>query len=159
MTIDAVNQARRLYRHLDLEEPPIELDALLKRLGVEVVETSKTAKSMLVRVGDRAYIHVPTLLEPGERRFAIAHHLGHIVCGHSVSCSGVIEPDARNRHMPLHELEANDFAGELLLPRPLLKKYWFLYAENPGHRTALLAELFGVPLAAIRSHSARIKPE
>jgi uncharacterized protein DUF955 len=64
-------------------------------------------------------------------RFSIAHELGHFVLGHpsrppSELCNGVrprAERSSFGRDERNYELEANAFAGELLMPAHLLKRW------------------------------------
>ena len=156
MNLTPVHQARALFRYVDIEQPPVDLEAILTRLGYETVVSSKTESCLVVRLGDRIHLHVNALWEEPLRRFAVAHLLGHVLLGHQFNCSGVVEPDERNHHMPNFEREANDFAAELLIPRTVLEARFKEYAANREHRLTLLAGDFGVPPAAIRSRCGKL---
>lgn len=104
---------------------------LAKQLGFEVVEYSKNkressateliqelslqsfadaGKAFVYRNQDIKLLFVCDSLSNDEKQYAIAHELGHIVCGHlknGSSCTASME----------EEYEANEFAHYLLRPR------------------------------------------
>jgi len=63
-------------------------------------------------------------VEPGQRRFSIAHELGHLLLGHRgvAGCSRASDVSASYKgDGKLREEEANVFAGDFLLPTRLVK--------------------------------------
>ena len=121
--------ATYLSERLQIRGKP-DLAVVAGMLGLEVREVgAETFEGALVRAAGRrgGIIAVrATIPEPGRRRFTIAHEIGHYVLpGHdqlpaclpdSLECWG--------SGLPATELDANEFASELLLPtryvRPLL---------------------------------------
>ncbi len=106
----------------------INVEAFALRLGVTViVGPLEGAIAQLVRVGNDVNIIVSErVTDACAIRFSIAHELGHFVLGHpsrppSELCT------VRGRHVAHgqrnHELEANAFAGELLMPEPLVRPW------------------------------------
>ena len=105
----------------------INIEVFAARLGATVIAGPlEGAIAQLVRIGSEVHIIVSErVTDACAVRFSIAHELGHFVLDHpsrppSELCSGVrprqSSPDERN-----FELEANAFAGELLMPAHLVQ--------------------------------------
>jgi Zn-dependent peptidase ImmA (M78 family) len=71
-----------------------------------------------------AVILVNSSMHPVRARFTLAHEFGHCRLGHGAVIDRVIDPSSRDRR----EVEANQFAAELLLPR--LGVEWWLQANG-----------------------------
>ena len=119
-----VAAARAVRSALGYERPTeLDIETLAYLRGVMVRAAPATgARANLVRVGDRGIIGVAAGLSPVERRWAIAHELGHFEAHARVSflglCSGadmISAYEASGR-----EAEANAFAAELLMPEDLV---------------------------------------
>lgn len=115
--------AQVVRRELGYQHPTeLELEVLAHMRGVLVRETpSSGARASLLRIGRRGIIGVAEGLSQAERRWAIAHELGHFEAHASVSFSGLCTgDDLRTSYMTSgREPEANAFAAELLLPEEL----------------------------------------
>jgi Zn-dependent peptidase ImmA (M78 family) len=99
----------------------LRIEAFAKRLGVELVETEmKGARGQVIAGPDGAHIVLPhDLRDPVERRWLIAHELGHFVLGHPALPAGELcRPRKRRRRRDRRheEDEANGFASVLLIP-------------------------------------------
>ena len=117
-------------------------------------ENLKGAEARLVTFGNRAIISVSTRInEPGRRRFAIAHEVGHLELHRQISSLALcaagdldFKPFEGSAY-PQTEQEANSFASALLMPN-------FLF--HPGCQKEApsmslieqLAEAFGTTLTA-----------
>lgn len=121
-------EARALVRRLGITEPDhIRVEAIARRMKARVEETRLDgAEAQLVRVGDDVRILVSERIDPWQRRFAIAHELGHFLLGHpsmppfmlrSGTPSKRTGDDERD-----YEAEANAFASELLMPHALVNE-------------------------------------
>ena len=107
----------------------IVVEVFAARLGAKViVGPLEGAVAQLVRAGDDVHILVSErVTDVCAVRFSIAHELGHFVLGHpsrppSELCAGVrAKPGAKDERN--FELEANAFAGELLMPSHLVRKH------------------------------------
>jgi hypothetical protein len=121
--------ARALSRRFGVTAPEhINIAVFAARLGATVtVGPLEGAVAQLVRVGNHVHIIVSErVTDECAIRFSIAHELGHFVLGHpsrppSELCVGrpkLGDADARN-----YELEANAFAGELLMPSHLVRRW------------------------------------
>lgn len=127
------------------------LEDLAMALGIVVIDGKlDSALGRLVRSGDSGIVRISqSIKEPGRRRFAIAHEIGHWLLhekvGHLLACT---EEDmlASYKSSP-YEVEASIFAGSLLLPEKL-----FVEAVDSKRPTAQLlkdlADEFGTTLTA-----------
>jgi len=101
------------------------LEDLALALGVVVLEGHlKAADAWLLRKGEQGIIRVSdSIPEPGRRRFAVAHELGHWsmhkTLSQLLSCTSA-DMLARYKASP-PEIEANLFAAELLMPKHLFQ--------------------------------------
>jgi hypothetical protein len=98
--------ARNLLASCGITTPPIPVDHLAEGMGLEIVDR-KSLGSLSGRLVD-TQIEVASC-SANRRRFVIAHELGH----HFLR-----KPHGSGPHV---EKEVNAFAGELLVPGPLLK--------------------------------------
>jgi Zn-dependent peptidase ImmA (M78 family) len=120
----AVAEAVRLWRLYGFTSPgDLVLEDLALALGVMVVEGKlDSADARLIRTGKRGLIRVKEdIPEPGRKRFAVAHEVGHWLLHKNVSqvlaCTSE-DMVAKYKASP-PETEANCFAAELLMPEKL----------------------------------------
>lgn len=125
--------ADRLRRRFGLNDPGnLVLEDLAMALGVVVVDAElRGAEARLVAQGTRGLIRVNrAITEPGRRRFAIAHELGHWSHHRSTSQLNMcLTSDVIGYRGGAEELEANAFASHLLLPGKYLREH---YATAPS---------------------------
>jgi IrrE N-terminal-like domain len=122
----AVIVARRLLDEYEISSPSeIDIEAIALDRGVFVTEGPLVGSwARLVRKGNGGLIRVSNDVKIlGQRRFCIAHELGHFLLHPGVSqlefCTSkdmVLAYAGRPE-----EPEANAFAGELLMPDPLIR--------------------------------------
>lgn len=122
----AVRAAKGVIEDYGIRAPEeIELEAIAYDRGLTVIDGPLNgALARLLREGDRGVVRISDAIQyPGQRRFCIAHELGHFLLHHDQGqlalctnedmlagyAQGAIEP------------EANAFAGELLMPELLLR--------------------------------------
>jgi hypothetical protein len=148
-------KARRLLAKFGVESADhVHVEGFAERLQVRLREAPLDgARAQLVvrDHGKRAQIILSTrMTDPAERRFAIAHELGHFVLKHPAPDLSELEPAELSCH-PL-EHEANCFAMELLMPMAVVSS---LHNANPMtlDAPAKLAQLCRVSIvvAAIRT--------
>lgn len=137
----------------DPNEIPINLELLLKRIGISALpmDFSNLEKKLnkghilglVLATKQNAVIYYSEKDTPNRQRFTIAHELGHI-CNHLKPDTNDypyidwrIEENANNEH----EQCANIFAGELLIPLHKLKEI-YLSIQYPISNN--LANIFGV---------------
>lgn len=116
----AAAAARALLKELCIADPPqIVLEDIAMTQGIYVLEGGLFgAEARLVRGRRRGIIRVRDMPgELGRKRFAVAHEIGHWVLHGGVSqlalCTSDDLVDYRSSTI---EIEANAFAGELLMP-------------------------------------------
>lgn len=118
------------------------------------------AEAWLVRKGSRAIITINSrLYEPGRKRFAIAHELGHFELHHDsqlVICSDE-DMYAWNRSKS-QEIEANEFASCILMPETIFSRYVEKEAPNMD-KVSELSGKFGTTLTATAIRFTQLSPE
>lgn len=103
----ARNKARQVALEHGFAQPPIVVHAIARRLGF-TVRTSRSLGTLSARLIGQV-IEVSADEPAVAQRFSVGHELGHHFLG-SVHGDG-----------PAAEQEANAFAGELLVPGPMLR--------------------------------------
>lgn len=127
---------------------PINLDELVEKIGIKVYEVNFASKitsfddegttnkekekilsdilGMLVTVGDSIVVFLKEGLKQHGRRFTIAHEIAHCCLNdgdindvHVEFRHALFSSDSKNKK----EIAANIFAGELLMPENLVRKY------------------------------------
>jgi Zn-dependent peptidase ImmA (M78 family) len=115
--------ARKLRAAIAYEHPnEIEIEVLAFMRGAVVRGAPvRGARANLIRVGDRGIIGISEGLTVEERRWAIAHELGHFEIHADVSFVGLCSSDDMRASYRAggREPEANAFAAELLMPADL----------------------------------------
>jgi len=119
----AVQRARAVRAEVGYAHPTeLEIEVLAHTRRALVRDSpTRGARANLLRLGQRGVISVASGLPLDQRRWAIAHELGHFETHNAVSYLGVcIGEDLRFSYDTSgHEQEANAFAAELLMPEDL----------------------------------------
>lgn len=116
--------AYRLTQMFVITEPKeIDLEAIAMARGILVVDGSLIGcDARLVRKGEKGIIRVGDNLTIGQRRFAIAHELGHWEMHQGLSqwhlCT---DENIANYNSSPPELQASAFAAEFLMPTKLFR--------------------------------------
>lgn len=121
--------AQELLRRFGVEEGPIDLRDVVRRLGITLVEqeTEEPLNGMLLRNDGRLAIGINAGQPPTGQRFALAHLVGHF-CMHRARPVLLDTPDRYNLGdypgLPTdrEESEANRFAGALLMPERTVRR-------------------------------------
>jgi Zn-dependent peptidase ImmA (M78 family) len=118
-----VAAARKVREAIGYGHPTeLEIEVLAFLRGALVREApTRGARANLMRIGDRGIIGVAEGLGPEERRWAIAHELGHFEAHSGISFLGLCEAEDMipSYRASGREPEANAFAAELLMPEDL----------------------------------------
>jgi Zn-dependent peptidase ImmA (M78 family) len=120
---NARQRARRVLRRFRKYGAENIIEAITEAHGIEIVSAHlEGADAQFIRIGNKITIQISDrITDPLARRFTIAHELGHLVLGHPTQVpSRTHSPGARGAS--IHELEANAFAAELLMPEYLLRE-------------------------------------
>jgi Zn-dependent peptidase ImmA (M78 family) len=135
--------ARELIKKHKIVKPPIDLEYLLnaEAPGFVVIldDTFPDHLSGLTNAKAKT-IRINSNHPPLRRRFSLAHELGHIVLGHSGMLFQRIDEENIKEEL---EREADEFAGELLMPIRMFKACFEL---DPNLDT--IAGLFAVSRTA-----------
>lgn len=126
----AKSAVRRLLLEQGVEDsPPIDVHRIAKNLGIEVVERpnlvvkGEEASGLLLRTRGRTICVVNADDHPNRRRFTVAHEIGHYLF-HPFR-ETYIDWNFRNNKSSegtdRHEIEANAFAAELLMPEVVIR--------------------------------------
>lgn len=147
----AVERAQAVLQELELKHPTeIEIEVIAYARGALVrAAPTRGARANLLRMGDKGVISVEDL-PVEQRRWAIAHELGHFETHANVSylgfCTG--EDLRADYHGSGREPEANAFAAELLMPEPLFQKRVDKIATPSWKAVQEIAAEFQVSLTA-----------
>jgi len=114
----AAEKAKRLALTIGLTDPPVDVAAVAKDLGILLLEENLTdCDGCLVIHDGAAAVVVNRDLQPiGRKRFTVAHEIGHFQLHRQ---TGYWAESARDMETGWHsgaEFEANVFAAELLMP-------------------------------------------
>lgn len=125
--------ARRLVTSVGIEKPPVNLERIAKRLGIEVMndDLGDELSGVLIKEGGKLVIVVNGDHHENRRRFTLAHEIGHHVLGHSGEMfvdktlrqkAVIVRRDGRSSEgTDADEIQANRFAAELLMPKQMIE--------------------------------------
>ena len=137
--------------------PPADVDLVAHKLGIDIV------RQEFVPEIDGLYLRIPGcppviainssyIKPPGRQRFTAAHEIGHhLLARGRTTTDRVIFLDGTDTAKCSTERACDRFAALLLMPEEIFRQYHKELASNPEHRIAILAERFGVSIAAVKS--------
>ena len=145
-------EASRIWSTFGLADPSdLVIEDLAMAMGIYVVDARlDSSAARLVRQGDHGLIRVSdTIRNSGQRRFAIAHEIGHFVMHQRVSqLLACTDADVQASYKSsAYEIEASIFAGGLLMPKEPFRRS----AANRPPKHEVITELangFGTSLTA-----------
>lgn len=134
-------RAKEILRSTEVQRHPVQVDRIAKEHGIKIrYEPLDDELSGMIFIKDNhAVIGVNAHHTPNRQRFTIAHELGHYFLHTDILRQGahvdtVVTMLQRHQGTALGamniEIEANQFAAELLMPKQLIHDY--LNAEGPG---------------------------
>ncbi len=150
---DAERLAHQAWETLKLE-PPVDLDYVAQRLGITVdrVEFLEEIDGFYTRHPEDntplVAINSSYLKPLARQRFTLAHEMGHHLLGHYRP--GVFCVDGVGTRKNRLERACDRFAALLLMPEALVREWFEDLRANEEHRVAIMAERFGVSIAAMR---------
>tara|TARA_R110000744_G_scaffold73919_5_gene147751 strand:+ start:2426 stop:2959 length:534 start_codon:yes stop_codon:yes gene_type:complete len=140
-----------IAREHNIQTLPIDLQALCRLLGIGIQYTplEDNASGKLSHDGDRWMIHVNSLHHPRRQRFTIAHELGHYFL-HRDSQRGYEDTTFhRGKRYTKTELEADNFAGALLMPKDEFKQY----IRNSSNKIDEITDYFDTSSMAVKKRA------
>ena len=142
-------EAAKILEASSITKPPVNVYAIAKRLGIRVVDVPHVPgfSGFLHRDADGTpVIGVNKADNPRRQAFTIAHEIGHfrlhpneaVHVDKEGAVSLLLRSDQSSAGTVKIEIEANQFAAELLMPEPFLKED---VAANPAIAGGEAAEI------------------
>jgi len=125
--------ARKVLSDCGISDPPVDLLRILKSHGIEYVEVDDfpdTVSALIVESETRTYAAINSKEHLHRQRFSLAHELGHFFLhrgGRADEIPTIDNPpseDWQEGGKAPAEAEADLFAGELLVPKDMLKRHY-----------------------------------
>lgn len=142
----AANLANYVAQQFVKTVPP-DLTALCRDLGLRIREVpAKGFDGALIgsKADQKGIVAVKaSIREKSRKRFTIAHEIGHFVIPHHRNLSNICEErkiESFDSHLNGPEIEANEFAAELLLPSALLRRRFNLAELSLAQISAVAAD-------------------
>jgi Zn-dependent peptidase ImmA (M78 family) len=134
MNLSAVRRkAESLLATCGVETPPVPVEEIANRLGLQVVraDLGPDVSGILVFDGSSAYVCVKRTESSRRRRFTIGHEIGHFALKHQFEGGSHVHVDRGNlviqrgpnssTGLSRVEVEANQFAAALLMPEAFVR--------------------------------------
>jgi len=124
--------ARKILAESKVKSPPVDLLQILSTYGIayeEVEDFPDTVDALIVEDGPKIYAAVNARQHPHRRRFSLAHELGHYFMHRDgmpeepITIDNPPSDDLGAATKSPAEIEADLFAGELLVPLEMLKPH------------------------------------
>jgi len=152
----ARQMARKYLRQHRVMSPPVPVEYMLVAEGfaVELADYEDATAGEAWWEEGVGHVAVNRQLRPGRLRFTLAHEFGHLALRHHERRFGDLarnlprfrDPDDLAWEPPdLVEVEANQFAAELLMPAAMFRRDW---ERNPS--PGRLAARYEVSIEAVR---------
>lgn len=123
--------ARKILKDCGIQKPPVDTQQVVSKLGytyIEVPTFPDNVGAVFLEHDGEQYAAVNANHRSQQKRFSVAHEIGHIQMGHNREyCDeppSLDNPSTGKEHSErekAYEREANAFAGELLVPLEMLK--------------------------------------
>lgn len=110
-----------------IADPPVDVEAIARFLGFTIIpfEFPDTVLGVTFIEEGVKSIGINVRQAAARQRFSIAHELGHYLSGHEAYDETKIRVEGRPDYLNAHsrqEIEANEFAAEVLMPAHLLRR-------------------------------------
>ncbi|WP_287030018.1 ImmA/IrrE family metallo-endopeptidase [Pseudomonas sp. UBA6310] len=146
----SVEQLRDFAHRQGIETNPLDVHGLTAALGIEFVcipmSDEISGALSLIEGSTRWLMKVNALHHPNRQRFTIAHELAHYSRHRFTHKSFVDQNFFRNGETSSMEIEANRFAGELLMPESDFRHFVSIFGGN----IEALSQHFRVSTLAVR---------
>lgn len=126
-----IAEAQKLLKSTRIENPPVKVDKIAEKLkatlSFEPFEGEDGISGILYRDEKQTVIGINSTHSKVRQRFTIAHEIGHLVLHDGdLFVDQTMRINFRDKRSSLaenqHEIEANKFAAELLMPREMIKR-------------------------------------
>jgi len=119
--------ANEILEELNEYNAPIDIDSIVKKYDIDVFvsDLSDNISGVFEPKENGGTIYVNANHSEKRNNFSVAHEFGHFVLGH---CDSIhVDKIYRNQNSSLaispKEIEANNFAAEILMPKRLVEKH------------------------------------
>lgn len=126
---EARNRAREVLRMVGATRPPVEVVKVAEALGFTVLpyDFPDSTSAVTFIENEVKAIGVNSRHASTRQRFSVAHEIGHYLSGHESYDHGRAHVELEDRPSYLdpqnrQEVEANEFASELLMPEHFLRQ-------------------------------------
>lgn len=125
------SEALALLKESNCLSVPVRLEQVAKHLGIKIIyeDFQDEMSGVLVIKNGKPAIGVNRAHHPNRQRFTIAHEIGHFVLHHKHSNNDVHMDkkwayfrSSTPSSVEVYEVEANQFAAELLMPESLIRQ-------------------------------------
>jgi Zn-dependent peptidase ImmA (M78 family) len=120
--------ASSLLAEYGVKAPPVPVEQIAVAHGIQVIRSAAewSESGFLLRDKERTIIGINSRNSPKRQRFTIAHELGHwrlhegqpLIVDQSVMINK--RDDISSQATDLQEIQANQFAADLLIPQPFM---------------------------------------
>ena len=123
---------RKVLADSQIKDPPVDLVRILKVQGIqyeEVEDFPDSVDALIIEDGEKVYAAVNARQHLHRRRFSLAHELGHYFLHRDGPPQDLVDIDnppadqIGSESKGPAEIEADLFAGELLVPLDMLRKH------------------------------------
>ena len=122
----AEQRAIEVLRDAGITDVPVPVDEIALSLGADLTYEAYDGEvsGMIYRFDDHAVIGVNSTHPPTRQRFTVAHEIAHYVmhAGQPMFVDRFARVNWRNGESNQEEIEANQFAAELLMPRQFVAR-------------------------------------
>ena len=124
---EARRRAQQVLEMVGVTTPPVDVNRIADFLGFIVIpfDFPDSVSGLTFIEGDVKSIGVNMNHASARQRFSIAHELGHYLSGHEAYDHSKTQVEVGPTFLNPHnrqESEANEFAAELLMPEPFLRR-------------------------------------
>lgn len=126
----AMAEAEKVLAHAGYVRPPVPIEDIIIDAGLQIQSQPLeiNVSGFLIRKDSGAYVGVNSLHHRNRQRFTLAHELGHYILHHDSPTVFVDDAlihfrgETTTTPNDMYEMEANAFAGALLMPESMLRR-------------------------------------
>lgn len=157
--VSSIDEIYKKSKELGIETNPLDIKSVVERLfniKVHEADLDRNISGFIERIsGNEWAIYLNQWESKLRQNFTIAHELGHFIKHRDILLSGshidqVLFRDTENSDI---EMEASEFAANLLMPKNKFDEY----IKNGINNIEELSKKFGVSSAAIRYRAYKLK--
>lgn len=124
-------KAENILNRFKTDRTPVDVAEIARKLGILVkYATSSEFSGLLYRKDKNAFMAINSSESPARQRFTIAHEIGHFLLHPQKNTFVEFRDNGTNKPRTFKEIQANQFAAALLMPRRSLLKDIATYQET-----------------------------